>query len=98
VCVLGVRKGETTETCAAGAGSLLLEFGALSRLTGDPAFEEAARKAFFATWNRRSDLDLLGNTIDLRDGKWLHGVSSTGAGIDSFFEWEHFSHGCQSRS
>ncbi|KAK4701911.1 ER degradation enhancer, mannosidase alpha-like 1, partial [Phenoliferia sp. Uapishka_3] len=83
----GVRKGETTETCAAGAGSLLLEFGALSRLTGDPVFEEVARKAFFAMWNRRSDLDLLGNTIDLREGKWLHGVSSTGAGIDSFFEY-----------
>ncbi|KAM0748164.1 hypothetical protein T439DRAFT_382639 [Meredithblackwellia eburnea MCA 4105] len=83
----GVRRGETTETCAAGAGSLLLEFGVLSRLTGDSRFEEVARKAFFATWNRRSDINLLGNTINAFDGKWMHGVSSTGAGIDSFFEY-----------
>jgi mannosidase alpha-like ER degradation enhancer 1 len=40
----GVRNSETLETCTAGAGSLLLEMGTLSRLTGDPSFEVAARK------------------------------------------------------
>ena len=74
------------ETCTAGAGSLLLEFGTLSRLTGDAVFENVARKAFYAVWNRRSELNLLGNTISAFDGRWLHAVSSTGAGIDSFFE------------
>lgn len=65
---------------------MLLEFGTLSRLTGDPVFEEAARKAYFAVWNRRSDIDLIGNTISGHDGRWMHSISSTGAGIDSFFE------------
>lgn len=35
----GVMKGETQETCTAGAGTLLIEFGILSRLTGRPVFE-----------------------------------------------------------
>lgn len=34
-----------SDTCLAGAGSLLLEFGLLSRLTGDPVYEEVARRA-----------------------------------------------------
>ena len=35
----GVESGETIETCTAGAGSLVLEFAVLSRLTGDMRFE-----------------------------------------------------------
>lgn len=82
----GVRKAESRETCTAGAGSLMLEFGTLSRLTGDPVFEKVARRAYMALWTRRSPLDLVGNTITI-DGDWVHAVSSTGAGIDSFFEY-----------
>ena len=52
----------------AGAGSLILEFGVLSRLTGDERFEKAAYKAFFAIWNRRSDIGLVGNTINIYTG------------------------------
>ncbi|KAJ6516008.1 alpha mannosidase-like protein [Mycena sanguinolenta] len=84
----GVLKGEGIETCSAGAGSLLLEFGTLSRLTGDDRFEKAAYKAFFAIWNRRSDLGLVGNTINIRTGIWTTPeVSGIGAGIDSFHEY-----------
>ena len=32
-------------TCAAGAGTLLIEFGILSRLLGDVTYERLARKA-----------------------------------------------------
>lgn len=52
----------------AGAGSLIIEFGVLSRLTGDPRFEKAAYKAFFAIWNRKSDIGLVGNTINAWTG------------------------------
>lgn len=38
----GMALGETTETCTAAAGSLLLEFTLLTRLTGDPVFEVRA--------------------------------------------------------
>ncbi|BGP03907.1 hypothetical protein JCM10021v2_007655 [Rhodotorula toruloides] len=80
-------KGESGETCSAGAGSLLLEFITLSRLTSDPTFETLARRAFFAIWDRRSDIGLIGNTIDARSGVWMHGAAGTGAGIDSFYEY-----------
>ncbi|KAI9244605.1 glycoside hydrolase [Helicostylum pulchrum] len=83
----GVPPTETTETCTAGAGSLILEFGVLSRLTGDPTYENAAKRALKAVWSRRSNINLLGNVIDIQTGNWIHTASSTGAGIDSVFEY-----------
>lgn len=38
----GVPDGETSITCTAGIGTFIVEFGALSRLTGDPIYEEVA--------------------------------------------------------
>lgn len=38
----GVPAGETTVTCTAGIGTFIVEFGALSRLTGDPLYEEVS--------------------------------------------------------
>ena len=43
--VQGVPEQETRVTCTACAGTLLLEFGLLSRLTWNPVYEEAARNA-----------------------------------------------------
>lgn len=84
----GVLKGETHETCTAGAGSLILEFATLSRLSGDDRFEKAAFKAFFAIWNRKSDIGLVGNTINVWTGAWTSpAVAAIGAGIDSFYEY-----------
>ncbi|KAK7049598.1 hypothetical protein VNI00_005629 [Paramarasmius palmivorus] len=84
----GLTKGETLETCTAGAGSLILEFATLSRLTGDDRFEKAAYKAFFALWNRKSDIGLVGNTINTWTGDWTSPeVTGIGAGIDSFYEY-----------
>lgn len=78
---------EVTETCSAGAGSLVLEFSTLSRLTGDVRFERLAKKAFEAIWSRRSAAGLVGGGIDAETGQWLTHVSHIGAGIDSFFEY-----------
>nr|XP_018266555.1 uncharacterized protein I303_00530 [Kwoniella dejecticola CBS 10117]OBR88713.1 hypothetical protein I303_00530 [Kwoniella dejecticola CBS 10117] len=83
----GLLKGESIETCTAGAGSLLLEFALLSRLTGDDRFEQLAHQAYLAIWNRRSAQNLLGNTIGTH-GHWLApGMSGVGAGMDSYFEY-----------
>lgn len=76
-----------TETCASGAGSLLLEFALLSRLTGDSRFETAARKAFFELWARRSDLDLVAMSIDSDGGKVTSPITGNGASIDSLYEY-----------
>lgn len=62
-------------------GSLILEMGALSRLTGDPRFESAALRALRQLWRMRSSLDLLGTTLDVVTGEWLEYSSGIGAGM-----------------
>eukprot|EP00158_Paraphelidium_tribonemae_P006407 Partr_v1_DN27807_c2_g1_i2_m23255 putative ER degradation enhancer, mannosidase alpha-like len=84
----GVPGGETTTTCSAGAGTLLLEFGVLSRLTGDDRFEVAARRALDALWSFRSAIHLVGNVIDIQSGDWLELDTGIGAGVDSLFEYQ----------
>ncbi|KAI8806788.1 glycoside hydrolase [Cladochytrium replicatum] len=84
---VGVVPWEANSTCTAGAGTLLLEFGVLSRLTGNPEYEHLARKALFELWERRSRLDLVGNTLSVQDSSWINGMAGIGAGIDSYFEY-----------
>ena len=83
----GVPKGETSITCTAGVGTLLVEFGTLSRLTGNPLYEEVALNAIHSLWNRRSPIGLFGNHIDVQTGRWTALDSGIGAGVDSLFEY-----------
>ncbi|CAK8686868.1 unnamed protein product [Clavelina lepadiformis] len=84
----GVPNDTITQTATAGAGSLLLEFGTLSRLIGDPTFENAARRAVDELWSRRdAKTGLVGVAIDVNTGKWMGRQSGLGAGADSFFEY-----------
>ena len=41
-------------------GTLLLEFGALSKLTGNPVYYDKAKRALVETYNRRSKIGLVG--------------------------------------
>lgn len=61
-------------TCPAGAGSLVLEFTVLSRLTGDGRFEEVAKRAFDSVWKMRSAIGLLGVELELDLGRDKVGV------------------------
>jgi Glycosyl hydrolase family 47 len=88
---------EITETCSAGAGSLVLEFTVLSRLTGDNRFEDLAKRAFWSIWNRRSNVGLIGSGVDAEKGYWIGSWTGIGAGIDSFFEYAFKSHVLLSR-
>ncbi|XP_066974398.1 ER degradation-enhancing alpha-mannosidase-like protein 1 isoform X2 [Macrobrachium rosenbergii] len=84
----GVPKGSRTDTCTAGAGSLLVEFGILSRLIGDPVYEMSARRANKVLWKlRNAQTGLLGNVVDVNTGKWMGELSGVGAGLDSYFEY-----------
>lgn len=74
-------------TCTACAGTLLLEFGVLSRLTGDPRYEAAARRAVEAIFAMRSRRGLVGNTLDCDSGRWVRTDAGVGAGVDSFYEY-----------
>lgn len=69
---------EITETCSAGAGSLVLEFATLSRLTGDGRYEQAAKGAFWAVWARRSSIGLIGGGIDAESGLWVSPFTGVG--------------------
>lgn len=57
----GVSPTETPVTCTAGVGTFILEFATLTRLTGDPVFENVARRALRALWKTRSDIGLVSN-------------------------------------
>ncbi|KAG5343922.1 EDEM2 protein, partial [Acromyrmex charruanus] len=83
----GVPEGETSITCTAGIGTFLLEFGTLSRLTGDPLYEEVAMNAIKALHYYKSSIGLVGNHIDVLTGHWTAQDSGIGAGIDSYFEY-----------
>lgn len=83
----GVPENETPITCTAGVGTFILEFGALSRLTGDPIFETKALKAINALHETRSQIGLVGNHINVQDGKWTATESGIGGGVDSYFEY-----------
>ncbi|XP_041377881.1 ER degradation-enhancing alpha-mannosidase-like protein 1 [Gigantopelta aegis] len=84
----GVPLDCINETCTAGAGTLVLEFGVLSRLLGDPVYESLARRAVKSLWKYRSNVTgLLGNVINIQTGEWVSRMSGLGAGMDSLFEY-----------
>lgn len=84
----GIPSNTFNSTCTAGAGSLLLEFGILSRLLRDPVYESVARRAMRAIRQRRSSrTGLVGNVLNVKTGDWEGTMSGIGAGLDSYFEY-----------
>ena len=83
----GVPADETSVSCVAGIGTFIIEFGTLSRLTGDPIYEEVALNALYSLYNHRSAIGLLGNHIDVQTGIWTAQDSGIGAGVDSYYEY-----------
>lgn len=51
-------------------GTFIVEFGALSRLTGDPIYEEVAMNAIYSLTKHMSNIGLYGNHIDVQTGRW----------------------------
>ena len=84
---LKTGKVRNPRTNPAEVGTLLLEFGTLSRLTGNPVYYDKAKKAMVALYERRSPLGLVGSVIDVETGKWLDSTSHIGGGIDSYYEY-----------
>ena len=74
-------------TCTAGVGTTIIEFGTLSRLTGNLVYEEAAMRALRALWHSRSNIGLVGNHVDVSNGKWTATDAGIGAGVDSYYEY-----------
>jgi hypothetical protein len=83
----GDTAGSQTDISLAEAGTLQLEFFALSALTGSPRFRRAALQVSRALWARRTPLNLMGKHLDVMTGQWRLGVSGVGAGADSYYEY-----------
>jgi predicted alpha-1,2-mannosidase len=68
-------------------GTLMLEFGALSRITGNATYYDAAKAAVRAVFERRSEIGLVGTTIDVETGEWQDRSSHISGRIDSYYEY-----------
>jgi mannosidase alpha-like ER degradation enhancer 2 len=84
---LKTGKVRGTETNPAEAGTLLLEFGTLAKLTHRPVFYEKAKRALVEIYRRRSPLGLVGTWINVETGKWTNTDSHISGAIDSYYEY-----------
>ena len=86
---VNLRTGKVrgVETNPAETGSLLLEFGTLSKLTGNPAYYDKAKRALVETFRRRSAIGLVGAAIDVETGRWTDTDASVASGTDSYYEY-----------
>jgi len=86
---VNLRTGRTRDpvTNPAETGTLLLEFGTLSKLTCDPVYYEKAKRALVETFKRRSPLGLVGESINVETGAWSNTDSHISGGIDSYYEY-----------
>ena len=86
---VNLRTGKTSgvRSNPAEIGTLLLEFGTLSKLTKNPVFFDKAKNAVVQLYKRRSKLGLVGEEIDVETGAWISPASHVGGGIDSYYEY-----------
>lgn len=69
------------------AGTLLVEFGTLSMLTGKPEYYNTAKYSLLQVFKARSPLGLVGTAIDVESGEWKNPDSHLSACIDSYYEY-----------
>jgi mannosidase alpha-like ER degradation enhancer 2 len=68
-------------------GTLLIEFGTLSKLTAKPIFYDKAKRALTELYRRRSKIGLVGSSINVETGQWVDTTSHISGGIDSYYEY-----------
>jgi mannosidase alpha-like ER degradation enhancer 2 len=81
----GAVRGATSNP--AEIGSLLLEYGTLSRLTGKQVYYDKAKRALVELHKRRSRIGLVGSAINIETGKWTDPTAGIMGGIDSYYEY-----------
>lgn len=79
----GVASGETASPDE--IGGLMLEYGKLSKITNDPKYFNAAKSTAVNLYNKKSKLNLLGATFDIKAGTWINPESHIMEGMDIFF-------------
>jgi mannosidase alpha-like ER degradation enhancer 1/mannosidase alpha-like ER degradation enhancer 2 len=81
----GVTRGDTVNV--AEAATYTMEMGILSYYTKDPKYYQAGKKATLAIFERRSEIGLIGDVIDVQTGEWVSTQSHICAGVDSYYEY-----------
>jgi mannosidase alpha-like ER degradation enhancer 2 len=81
----GKVRGNVTNP--AEAGTLLIEFGTLARLTHRQIFYDKAKRALVEIYNRRSPIGLVGTWINVETGAWTDTDSHISGAIDSYYEY-----------
>src|SRR5260370_705956 len=86
---VNLRTGKTSgpKSNPAEIGTLILEFGTLSKLTNKPVYFDKAKNAIVQLYKRRSKIGLVGEEIDVETGQWTNPSSHVGGGIDSYYEY-----------
>jgi len=81
----GKVRGNVTNP--AEAGTLLIEFGTLSKLAHKPIFYDKAKRALMEIYRRRSPIGLVGTWINVETGAWTDTDSHISGAIDSYYEY-----------
>jgi len=87
---VNLKTGETSGVLSnpAEIGTLVLEFGALGKLTGKEVFFTKAKKALVELYKRRDPkTGLVGQEINVETGAWTSTSSHIGGAIDSYYEY-----------
>jgi mannosidase alpha-like ER degradation enhancer 2 len=81
----GKVRGNVTNP--AEAGTLLIEFGTLSKITHKQVFYDKAKRALVEIYKRRSPIGLVGTWINVETGAWTDTDSHISGAIDSYYEY-----------
>ncbi|MCV2361956.1 glycoside hydrolase family 47 protein [Paucibacter sp. DJ1R-11] len=86
---VNLRTGLVSGTISnpAETGTLIIEFGMLSKLTGQPIYFEKAKRALVETFRRASPDGVVGSAINVETGRWERTDAHIGGGIDSYYEY-----------
>ena len=81
----GEVSGQGTNPCE--IGSMMLEYGMLSKLTGDQKYYDLCKRGIVASFERRGETGLQGSWIDQDTGEWADTRAHISGGIDAYYEY-----------
>ena len=86
---VNLKTGKTSGNVSnpAEIGTMLIEYGTLSKLTGDQTYYKTAKKALTVLFSHRSKIGLVGSAINVDNGQWVDKGSSIAGGTDSYYEY-----------
>ena len=86
---VNLKTGATSDSISnpAEIGTLILEWGTLSKITGNNIYYQKAKRALEEVFKRRSKIGLLGTFINVNSGEWTNTDSHISGAIDSYYEY-----------